>query len=379
MNKKKIVWVGTTAYMDTDLPILCELQNIYDVCLYVTVPYYEKNFEENYYLQRLHKIGNNIHFIYPKGRYNWLIPLNIYSLAKSVAKEHASLYYLSNYAMPWGAFVYKSILDVKKCVVPCHNVSTPKGARLEKLARWYVDKWLSTFKNIQVFSKNQYRVLMSKYIGKNIHETRFLLKDYGEPQVSDTYKEDHTVKFLIFGNIVAYKRIDLLIKAGNILYDRGYRNFKIRIAGHCRDWSLYDKLIRHKEIFDLHIKRIPNEEVANLFGDSHYFVQPYQDIAQSGAMFVAFRYYVPSVVSDIKQFEEFVKDGYNGMTFRTGDATSLANTMEQLIKDHDKVYQVLHLNQKAFVEKNFSKKTIVNGYINYFNAIIHSNESSSEY
>ena len=38
-------------------------------------------------------------------------------------------------------------------------------------------------------------------------------------------------------------------------------------------------LKKYPEIFELHIKRIPNEDVANLFAQSHYFVMPYQDIS----------------------------------------------------------------------------------------------------
>ena len=61
----------------------------------------------------------------------------------------------------------------------------------------------------------------------------FALKDYGESTIEVNKKEERTFRFLFFGNIVAYKRVDLLIEAANILHDRGIENFKVRIAGSC--------------------------------------------------------------------------------------------------------------------------------------------------
>jgi len=371
---RKIFWVTSLAYTDTDIPIIAKLQSYYDITALVIVPCYEKSFDENFILNQFTEKRCDIQFYYNTSKYGWLLPFEVYRIAKRIRKSGADLYYISNMAMPWGTLVYKRVIDIKKCVVPCHNVSVPKGARLEKLARWYTDKWLSTFSNIQVFSKSQHEVLEAGYQGKKILETPFLLKDYGEPKRKETYAQDGIVKFLIFGNILPYKRVDLLIEAGNILYERGYKNIIIRIAGYCKDWVPYQQMIRHEEVFDLRIKRIPNEEVADLFGDSHYFVQPYQDIAQSGAMVVAFRYGLPSVVSDIKQFEEFVKDGYNGRTFKTGDASSLADTMENLVKDHTTLYPTLWHNQQTFVDEHYSDRAIVNAHIAYFNQIIKRND-----
>lgn len=371
---RKIYWVTSLAYTDTDIPIITKLQDYYEITALIIVPFYEKSFDEGFIVNQFAEKKCNIQFYYNSSKYGWLMPFEVYGIVRLIKKSGADLYYISNMAMPWGTLVYKYILDLKKCIVPCHNVSVPKGARLEKLARWYTGKWLSTFTNIQVFSKSQHEVLEAGYHGKNILETPFLLKDYGEPRTKDTYAKNGIVKFLIFGNILPYKRVDLLIEAGNILFERGYKDFLIRIAGYCKDWTLYQRMIRHKEVFDLRIKRIPNEEVADLFGDCHFFVQPYQDIAQSGAMVVAFRYGLPSVVSDIKQFEEFVKDGYNGRKFKNGDASSLADTMETLVKDYATLYTTLRQNQQAFVDAHYSDRAIVNAHIDYFNQIIKHND-----
>lgn len=40
--------------------------------------------------------------------------------------------------------------------------------------------------------------------------------------------------YFCFGKILGYKRVDLLIKAAQALYDKGYHNFKVKIAGGCK-------------------------------------------------------------------------------------------------------------------------------------------------
>ena len=124
--------------------------------------------------------------------------------------------------------------------------------------RIYTDLWIRTFKNIQTFSQNQYKTLISRYKNKNVLMAYLAIKDYGEPSITRDHNKD-IIRFLVFGNIVHYKRIDLLIKAANILYERGIKNFKIKIAGNCKDWNRsYAPLIGRPELFELAIKRIPN-------------------------------------------------------------------------------------------------------------------------
>ena len=121
---------------------------------------------------------------------------------------------------------------------------------------------------------------------------------------------------------------------------------------------------------DTRIERIPNEDVADLFATNDYCVFPYQDIAQSGAITVAFQYNLPTIVSDIPQFQEFVIDGKTSLSFRNQDADSLADTMQFAIDHHTEIYDTLKSNQKSLIEVNFSGETIVNKYKEYFEHII---------
>lgn len=370
MNKKKISWITPDCFIDVDLPIINILSKEYFIDWQIVI---EKNKKIDYELYVNSVLGenSNVFVSYCYLNHRLRNPHNIINLIHIVNKAKAfapDLYYISAAMHPYGTLIYRLMLPKRKVVIACHNVSTPKGANSEKVTERLTNMWIRCFNNIQVFSKSQETVLKEKVSGKNILTAYLALKDYGEPTVKTDKEREGVFRFLSFGNIVTYKRIDLLIEAANILYDRGVKNFRVRIAGCCNcNWdNIYAPLIKHPEIFELMIKRIPNEDVANLFADSHVFVMPYQDIAQSGAITVAFRYNVITLVSDIPQFKEFVKNGITGLTFKSENVIDLADKMQWCIENRDMLLKKMAINQKDFVGKELSLSSIVAKYKNYF-------------
>ena len=369
MNGYKISWITPSCYVDVDLPIVNQLRKDYDINWIVVL---EPNSSDDVikYIEDVIKDRKGIQIDY-RIQYHRLRSLKnlsfVYNIIKAAKKTKPSVIYTSEYAMPYGLVLYKMFLPLKKTVAACHNVTTPKGANNEHFAKFYTDRWLKTFLNIQTFSKSQCNVLISKYTGKNVLMSYLAIKDYGEPTIS--YDNSiKTINFLMFGNIVGYKRVDLLLDAVNILVERGITNFKVTIAGNCKEsWeNIYQPRIKYPQYFNLLLKRIPNEDVANLFEQSHYFVMPYQDIAQSGAITVAFRYNIPVICSDIEQFKEFVNDGVTGYMFKSQDAISLADKMEWVIKNHATNYDMIRQNEQFFVNDNLSLSSIVNKYKLFF-------------
>ncbi|MCR5569131.1 MAG: glycosyltransferase [Paludibacteraceae bacterium] len=372
MAEKKISWITAECYLDVDLPIIAELRKYYSIYWQVVLPYNCTIDNEAYVSSLIPNPGSNlsIEFVYQKYRMRDIRTLFQYVRVVKKAKSfNPDLYYLSNYQMPYGIITYKALLPIDKVVVPCHNVSTPKGASNAGFTEKYTKWWLKTFQNIQVFSKSQKKVLDTMVSGKNVLYAPLAIKDYGAPKINYDKNDSNEVRFLSFGIIQKYKRIDLLIEAGNLLVERGCKNFKITIAGNCKDWENYSKLVRYPKIFEFDIRRIPNEEVANLFAKNHYFVMPYQDIAQSGAITVAFRYNLPTLVSDIDPFKEFVNDGVTGLTFKSEDAIALVDKMQYIINNHEAIYQQLCLAQADYVEKELSLNSIVSRYIVFFDNI----------
>lgn len=370
MGLKKISWITADYFIDVDLPIIARLKDHYCIAWQIVVGHSNDIDYEKYVKMLIPTPGDNleIYYVYEKFRHRdprlFFSDLGIVSRAKSGSPD---FYYISGFMYPWGLILQRMLLPVEKVVMACHNVSTPKGATRAWLADKNTRFVLNHFKNIQVFSKSQHAVLDSRYKNKNVLEAPLALKDYGHPTRMAGAKEREMVRFLNFGIIRDYKRVDLLIAAGCILYERGYRNFRITIAGSCPEWDQqYAPLIKYPEVFILDIRRIPNEEVADLFAGSDYFVMPYQDIAQSGAITVAFQYNLPVIVSDIPQFREFVAEGRTGLCFKSENAESLADTMQYVLDNHVAIHSVLKANQAAFVQKNLSIDSIVQRYINYF-------------
>lgn len=366
---KKICWITGDYFLDTDIIAVRNLCSFYDINWIVVINRNATIDYEDFVKKSLGGLKVSLSFVYLQQRSRSMkIIATYYNLIRDMKAFRPDIYYLSFLGMPYALLMYKLMLPLKQCIIPCHNVTTPKGAKKEGFARIYTSLWLSAFKNIQVFSKGQYYKLVEKYSGKNVLYTPMAIKDYGEPTFKIDKMTAPVIRFLFFGNIVEYKRLDVLIEAANILAEKGMA-FKVRIAGACKNWLKYQQLIKHPEVFELMIERIPNENVANLFADSHYFVMPYQDIAQSGAITVAFRYNLPVLCSDILQFKEFVKDGDTGFVFKSKDPLDLSARMKWLIENHKNIYHSICAKEKQFVDENFSLDAIVCKYKSYIDKI----------
>ena len=372
---KKISWVSCNSYMDTDLPIVVRLQKYYRIRFIVVISHDSTINYQNYINKTLQNSSNiEVEYFYLKHRLRSpKIISSFYVIIRKAKDFRPDLFYISYQGMPYALLLYKLMLPLNKCIVSCHNVTTPVGATNEKIAIRTTKWWLKSFKNINVFSKSQESALISAYTNKKVLYTPFFLKNYGENKVKVDRVKSRPIRFLSFGNIVKYKRIDLIIEAANILVDRGVNDFVVRIAGNCGNWGEYNSLIKHPEKFELYISRVPNEDVPSLFEETHYFLLPYQDIAQSGSMTVAFNYNVPPIVSDIEPFKEFIEDGKTGFSFTSQDATSLANVMQRCINEHEKIYPKLSRALQEFVAEHYSDKIILDKYKDFFEDLIKTN------
>lgn len=254
-----------------------------------------------------------------------------------------------------------AILGSRRSVIAAHNVTTPKGVKNYRLAQLYTWFTLKAFRNFQTFSINQYDILKQKYPNKKVFYSPFILKDYGQ---SDAQPGD-TTTFLSFGYIRDYKRIDVLIQAAEKAYAEIQKPFLVKIAGKCEDWEKYQKLIKTPSLFDLQIESIPNSEIPHLFGRSHYFVTPYQDIAQSGSLIVGINYEKPIIASDLDSFREYIHEGQNGYLMKPASIDDLARIIKHIVLNHNEIYPALHEGMKQTKEE-FNEEKIARRYIQFF-------------
>ena len=364
---KKIVWLTTDYFVDVDRDIVPYLSEYY---LINWVILGNSNEEPQIYNELQHEVllKRNIKLEYYAVTAKWYT-LKSYAeyvkLFRALVQKDADIIYIDS-SLLFGAFHAASkCLPKGKTVIATHNVKTPKGARLETFARIYMKLLLRRFSNFQVFSKNQYEYLKTLVSGKNVLYAPLALKNYG----ARTERTEHVgfVNFLSFGHIRKYKRIDLLIDAAQQLHEETRMGFVVTIAGSCPEWDLYKERIRYPHLFDLRIGFISDDDVAPLFSNADYLVLPYQDLAQSGAITVAFNYNLPVITSDIPQFLEFVNPGSNGYTFESENVNSLKDVMKRCLEMSQEQYVALKERTKQYVDLNYSLSSIGGRYIDYFN------------
>lgn len=369
MAKKKICWITSSFLLDVDIPIVPVLQDDYEIDWIILTTSANHDGDKaliearGCYKYRLVTDGGI--FINPKKFFFYR------NLIKEIKKQNYDLYYFDFLGMPYFIPLVKMMLPMDKCIIAAHNVKTPKGARYYWLAKPYMNYVVNVCRNFQVFSLNQLDLLKSLNTKANILYAPLCLKDYGKPNIE---KDEQPITFLFFGNIVEYKRIDLLLEATKILEKKGLTNFKVQISGYCRPekWnSKYAPLLKGLNNVSIDIRRIPNDDIPNLFEKSHFFVMPYQDIAQSGAMTVALCYNIPIIASELDTFKEFMNGENDGYFFQMGSAEHLAAIMEKAIEEYNTRYADLRLYQAKLVKEKLSTDAIINQYRQYIDKLCH--------
>ncbi len=365
-----IAWITADYFLDVDYPIVPHIGNDFEIDWYILLGASEICTKKTIDACKNKRV--RIHFIELSCK--WYSPSAFFEYLKifrSIKEKSYDLIYinLSSYLYPY--WVADIVFDKNNVIFSAHNVTTPKGARYEKLARLNISFLLSRFNNFHVFSENQKRVLKSRVSGKKILCAPLALKNYGIlPQKEQD--EENIFHFLSFGHIRGYKRIDLLIMAAQLVYEQTNRLFKVTIAGTCKDWEKYYKLIKYPFLFNIRIGFISDSDIPALFNSHMFLVLPYQDLAQSGAITVAFNYNLPVITSNIPQFKEFVIEGTNGYLFESESIESLCAILIHCLNMNVNDYHLLCKQTKDFVSKNYSLDTIIAKYRTFFETLLHS-------
>lgn len=363
----RISWITADYFIDVDLPIVSSLADEYDICWIIVL---QKSVNLDYEKLIYERIGNkgiNIRIVKTSHRArDPLLAVEYYKILKLATLNRPDIFYVAIVGMPYFMPLAKVLLPKNKIICAVHNVSTPLGASKQRLTKIYTKFIIKSFRNIHVFSENQKAELEEYSKHKNILLAPLALKSFGESNLVP----GGIITFLNFGIIRDYKRVDVLIRAANEVYEETGMVFKIKICGACSNWEKYGRLIKYPFLFDLKIGTIPNDEIAEMFATSHYYVLPYQDVAQSGALAVGLNYNLPAIVSDLSAFKEFVQDRETGFVMEIASVNSLKSIMVFILRNHDEIYPKLKKNQKRFVEKKMSLDFIVSAYSKYINQII---------
>ena len=370
-NRKIVLWVTHDSYVDHDIDVVPLISKIADIHWLVMLPYKNGRFKEEDFAHLDLSHNKKIHFIKAEHRARYPQNISFYNAVFNLQKElKADIIHLDiGVDNPWALPLFLK-LHAGNTVVTLHQGAPHEGMNNHWLCNFLRNIIFHKFKYVKMFSKSQHALFETKFFNKRVFEFTLPLLRFGEPSI--TRKDDGVIRFLSFGSINYAKHIDLLLDAACNLYEQGYKNIRVKIAGKCGDWqTTYKPHIKYPEIIEEEIRMIDNSEIPNLFTDADYFVQPYRVISQSGPFKIAMQYNLPLITSDLPGFTDEMVEGVTGYTFKTNDVKSLEEVMIKAIKMKEDVvpYADLKDKMKAYVEKTYAPDALVKQYADMFNEI----------
>lgn len=166
---------------------------------------------------------------------------------------------------------------------------------------------------------------------------------------------------LFFGRIRPSKGLETLVGAMEILAHRGVTKVFLIIAGepkkeHVEYWQNTKRRIEYgpaAKLVSQHIECIPDDQVEVYFKAADALVLPYNEIYQSGVLFLGYRFGLPVIATDVGSFREEVVSGETGFVCRRADAADLAATIETFLSSS--LYAELE-SRKVAIKRHASVK-----------------------
>lgn len=174
---------------------------------------------------------------------------------------------------------------------------------------------------------------------------------------------------LFFGQIGSNKGLEVLLKSMKSTSS----NVNLIIAGKVLDWNPfgpYQKLIDELKLSGKIIKilrYIEDHEMHKLFSIVSISILPYIRSYQSGVLLMSMSNGVPVIVSDIEPMKEIIKNGENGLLFKTLDSLDLAKKINLFFENSEENYKKYSENAIKTVRTEYSWKNIGNEYCDFLN------------
>lgn len=210
------------------------------------------------------------------------------------------------------------------------------------------------------FSKKEITKIVSKNL--NIHivpHGNYLPfikkeKDKSKSKIKLNLPENKKI-ILFFGLIKEVKGLEVLLKSLKKVVEQ-HKDIRLLIAGKIwkNDFSKYQKIIDEQKLNDyciLHTKFIPQSLVKHYYAASDLVVLPYKRIYQSGVLMMTLSYEKAVLVSDLPPLTEVINDKVNGYVFKSEDSENLANKLNEIFSEHEKLSNISNQGFKEVKEK----------------------------
>ena len=370
MDEINVLWVTQDCFVDHDIDIVPYLSNYVRIHWVILIPFQGARYKESDF-DNIIRNNSKLILSFIRFRKRMRYPQNIFTygqileLIKSETPDivHIDLDFVNPWALPT---IFR--LPISNTIMVVHQGEVHSGMKHHKYDNFIREKLFSRIKYVKMFSKHQADIFEKKF--PSVKQFRFTLPliKYGDSSVRREFGS--LVRFLSFGIINYAKNIDLLIDAAEALYDEGERDFVVSINGGCGNWQFYADRIKHPEIFETDIRLIPNEAIPDLFTKSHFFVQPYRVVSQSGPLKIAYAYNTPVIVSDLPGFTDEVKEGVSGFVFEHENIESLKAVMRKAMNRYRTNYDNLLNSMKEYVHENYSEEKMADNYLKMFNTVL---------
>src|SRR3569832_639423 len=223
--------------------------------------------------------------------------------------------------------------------------------RIYRAAGYVATRMMLMANSISVLLPAYRRTLMEKYRGENVHfRAHGILSARPEPPAFEK-RNNPEQRILAFGKWGTYKRLELLFDSFGEILER-CPNARLVIAGGNHPMTPgYVESVAERFKDSPYIKftgYVAEEQIPDLFSTASAMVMPYSSATgSSGVVHLACEYGVPIVCADIPDFREMGDDERLAIEYyKTGDASSLADTVVHLIEGPER--------QREMGEQNFS-------------------------
>lgn len=211
-------------------------------------------------------------------------------------------------------------------------------------------------KHLVTSSKLQYEWMIKNFPSKTIHFHNFptLVTEavqFGKQALPELDGVKNYILF--FGQVEQYKGVHLLYNAFTRHPELKDRILVIAGKGH-----IYFKRSEGQEKNVIFINRyIDDGEIRNLYRYAFCAVFPYSSGTQSGILSLPYFFKVPTIVSDIPFFKQFILNNITSLVFDLYDERSLVTTIQQL---NDLSVEKLKSEAYLYYQKNYDPELLMN-------------------
>ncbi len=165
------------------------------------------------------------------------------------------------------------------------------------------------------------------------------LGEYGFfPADEENFQEKENT-LLFFGNIRAYKGLDLLLEAMPIIR-QAIPEAQLQIVGQALEpFQRYEQQIQKHNLepwIDVRLGYQPDKDIPRIFRSASVVVLPYREIDQSAVLLLALAMGCPVIATRVGGIAEVIRDQETGVLVEPDDPLSLAEAVIGLLHDREK-------------------------------------------